>query len=120
MTCTIFSSATQQQALPVNLNFDIVSCPARGRAEFGEISMLDHCANPNCAKPLRYLREGRIFVFDSLSSGPDGNAKRAHRLEHFWLCGTCSKTFLLEKTQQGIRLEHKAEHSIPFIHAQAS
>ena len=82
--------------------------------------MLDHCANPKCAKPLRYLREGRIFVFDSLSSGPDGNAKRAHRLEHFWLCGTCSKTLFLEKTQEGIRLENKPEHPRLFIHAQAS
>jgi hypothetical protein len=26
--------------------------------------MMNHCANPQCAKPLHYLREGRIFVFD--------------------------------------------------------
>ena len=26
--------------------------------------MVNQCANPSCAKPLHYLREGRIFVFD--------------------------------------------------------
>lgn len=93
---------------------------ARPDKKSEKFSMLDHCANPQCAKPLRYLREGRIFVFDSLSSGPDGNARRAHKLEHFWLCGTCSKTLFLEKTQEGVRLENKAEHSRLFIHARAS
>ena len=26
--------------------------------------MVNHCSNPQCAKPLHYLRDGRIFVFD--------------------------------------------------------
>ena len=26
--------------------------------------MVNQCANPKCGKPLHYLREGRIFVFD--------------------------------------------------------
>jgi len=76
--------------------------------------MLDHCANPQCAKPLRYLREGRIFVFDS-SSTSDG-VKRAHRLEHYWLCGECSQTLILERTQQGIRLGEKPDRAHSFVH----
>jgi len=79
--------------------------------------MLDQCANPQCAKPLRYLREGRIFVFDSLSSTPDGSPKRAHRLEHYWLCGECSRTLFLERTQQGVRVGPKAENPYPFVHS---
>jgi hypothetical protein len=78
--------------------------------------MLDHCANPKCAKPLRYLREGRIFVFDSVSSSQDG-VKRPHRLEHYWLCGECSQTLILEKTQQGIRLGAKPDQAFSFVHA---
>ena len=49
-----------------------------------------------------------------------GRRKPSLKLEHFWLCGTCSKTLFLEKTQEGIRLEFKAENSRSFIHAQAS
>ena len=77
--------------------------------------MLDHCANPQCAKPLRYLREGRIFVFDSLSPTQDG-AKRAHRLEHYWLCGECSQRLVLEKTQEGVRVGLKPDHADSFVH----
>lgn len=79
--------------------------------------MLDHCANPQCAKPLRYMREGRIFVFDSMSSASDGGIKRPHRLEHYWLCGECSQTLFLEKTQQGIRLGIKPDQAHSFLDA---
>jgi hypothetical protein len=61
--------------------------------------MVKNCANPKCAKPLRYLREGRIFVFDAEG---DSDAP-VHRMEHFWLCGVCSQTMRLEKTVQGVR-----------------
>jgi hypothetical protein len=48
---------------------------------------------------------------------PDGGAKRAHRLEHYWLCGDCSQQLFLEKTQQGIRLGVKPDHADSFVHA---
>ena len=80
--------------------------------------MLDHCANPQCAKPLRYLRDGRIFVFQVVTPSLDGSGKRAHRLEHYWLCGTCSRTLLLEKTQSGIQLEKKPDPSYSFVHVE--
>jgi uncharacterized protein YcsI (UPF0317 family) len=62
--------------------------------------MINHCANPSCGKPLHYLREGRIFIFDL----PDPNVSepapggRARRLQHFWLCGTCSESLVMEQT----------------------
>ena len=63
--------------------------------------MFDKCANPTCAKPLHYLREGRVFA---RFSGPectslDGNcsseAPLCHPSEFFWLCRECSRTMTL-------------------------
>lgn len=62
--------------------------------------MVKHCANPKCGKPLRYLREGRIFVFETKESCGNGSV---HRMEHFWLCGACSRTFRLEMTREGVQ-----------------
>jgi uncharacterized protein YcsI (UPF0317 family) len=63
--------------------------------------MVNHCANPKCCKPLHYLRDGRIFVFDL----PDPNSQvpaggRARRLQHFWLCGSCSETMVMKQTSE--------------------
>jgi hypothetical protein len=69
--------------------------------------MLNSCANPQCAKPLHYLREGRIFVFDAVATPDAGDGRKAHRMEHFWLCGACSATMLLEKTRTGVRVVDK-------------
>jgi hypothetical protein len=68
--------------------------------------MVDHCANSKCAKPLHYLREGRIFVFE-VEDKTDSNGKRTRRLEHYWLCGPCAQTFILERKQEGIHLVEK-------------
>ena len=63
--------------------------------------MVSNCANPQCAKPLHYLREGRVFVFEL----QDRSDKRGHHLEHYWLCGDCSQRFLVEfEARNGIRL----------------
>jgi hypothetical protein len=66
--------------------------------------MVNHCANPQCAKPLHYLREGRIFVFDVPLRKEGGDGKRARRIEHYWLCSACLQTMLLEQSTEGIRL----------------
>lgn len=64
--------------------------------------MVSNCANPKCGKPLHYLREGRIFVFD-VPMGADGpNEKRTRRLEHFWLCGECAQTMVVQQSAEGI------------------
>ncbi len=67
--------------------------------------MVNSCANPQCAKPLHYLREGRIFVFEAEEES-DGT-ESVHRIKHFWLCGACSETMLLEKTRTGVMLVSK-------------
>ena len=62
--------------------------------------MVNHCANPHCCKPLHYLREGRIFVFDlpdQTSVVPPAGG-RGRRLQHFWLCGPCSETMVMKQT----------------------
>jgi hypothetical protein len=61
--------------------------------------MVNHCANPQCCKPLHYLREGRVYIFDVTRSVPGANERTARRMEHFWLCGTCSESYLLEQVE---------------------
>lgn len=69
--------------------------------------MVDVCANPKCSKPLQYLREGRIFVFDVPEKAAlkriDG--ARGRRMEHYWLCGECAQTFMLKHSmEEGVEL----------------
>jgi hypothetical protein len=66
--------------------------------------MVSHCANPKCAKPLHYLREGRIFVFDVAAGDADGNGKRTRKMEHYWLCGTCAQTMAMQQSPDGVRV----------------
>jgi hypothetical protein len=67
-----------------------------------EIStMVNHCANPECCKPLHYLRDGRIFVFEVPNPLASSRAdKSVRRMEHFWLCGDCSESFTLEQSSE--------------------
>ena len=51
--------------------------------------MVSQCANPDCQRELRYLRDGKIYAF-AMSTG---NGSKS--LEHFWLCGECSKSMTL-------------------------
>lgn len=70
--------------------------------------MVDNCANPKCDKPLHYLRDGRVFVFEvaGASLGPDG--KRSRALQHYWLCGDCSHSLLVElHPETGITIRNK-------------
>ncbi len=62
--------------------------------------MVNNCANPQCNKPLHYLRDGRVFVFDVAGAriGPDG--KRERQLEHYWLCGDCAPLMVVEYTPE--------------------
>jgi len=69
--------------------------------------MVNNCANPKCAKPLHYLREGRVFVFDVQEnrSGKINGGKTGHHLEHYWLCGECSQLLMVEyESEKGVRL----------------
>lgn len=66
--------------------------------------MVNHCANSGCAKPLHYLREGRIFIFDVATGSSETGGKRMRHLEHYWLCGTCSRSLTLAQGANGIRV----------------
>lgn len=72
--------------------------------------MLSQCANPACAKPLVYLREGRIFVFDVPSRNGSSESKRSRHLEHFWLCGQCARTMRLVQQGAAVEIIHKPGH----------
>ncbi len=66
--------------------------------------MVNQCANPNCRKPLHYLRDGRVFLFSRKNSAAE-NRKLPHRLEHYWLCGTCVKEWTLQMdNENGVKL----------------
>jgi len=77
--------------------------------------MVSQCANPACATPLRYLRDGRLFQFEvraldgTAREGSNpllGQRKRPLRqVWHYWLCGLCSATMTLEFDQlKGLQL----------------
>jgi len=62
--------------------------------------MVSKCANPECNVPLQYLRDGKVFRIEVQELSPEGSEpfitmapkKPMKRVEHFWLCGECSKT----------------------------
>ena len=66
--------------------------------------MVSQCANPDCRRELRYLRDGRIYAF-AMSTG---NGSKS--LEHFWLCGECSKSMTLTCLNQSeVKTPHRAK-----------
>jgi hypothetical protein len=71
--------------------------------------MLSKCANPECQNTLHYLREGKVFKVES-ESAPFllGDQKRQRKVEHFWLCGSCSAALTLTyHKDDGIRVTRK-------------
>ena len=84
-----------------------------GRAEEKDGVMVSNCANPKCARPLHYLREGKIFIFDSADRIEPKTGKRSRRLEHYWLCGDCCRSLTLEKGPEGVRLVSRPHRAQP-------
>ncbi len=83
--------------------------------------MVSNCANPKCGKPLHYLRDGRVFVFEVAGArlGPDG--KRTRHLEHYWLCGDCSPSMIVEcDSESGVLVRAKTSRVAPSVAAFAS
>ena len=69
--------------------------------------MVSHCANPNCQKPLHYLREGKIFLFSRKNSSKQ-TSKTFQLLEHYWLCGACAREWTLTMdSEQGVQLSER-------------
>lgn len=63
--------------------------------------MLSKCANPVCAAPFHYFREGKLYQFEinlstegDLSPQPEVR-KPVRKVEHFWLCGRCAASMKL-------------------------
>ena len=66
--------------------------------------MVDKCANAKCSQELKYLRDGKIFVFEVGDARSVYGSAPTRRLEHFWLCAPCATRFTLKLTARGIRL----------------
>jgi hypothetical protein len=86
---------------------------------FGEVHMLSKCANPSCSTPLVYLREGKIFMIEQApglqSAGTAGMDKHpaSARVEHFWLCGSCSAQMTLAyDSKRGILVLPKIQKKV--------
>ncbi len=71
--------------------------------------MVNNCANPKCNKPLHYLRDGRIFVFEVAGARLGADRNRLRHMEHYWLCGDCSPSMVVESTgDAGVVIRMKA------------
>lgn len=62
--------------------------------------MLAHCANSSCRVAFDYRLGGAFFRFTKRGielqpSQQTPSANRTHDVQHFWLCGQCSKTHTL-------------------------
>ena len=61
--------------------------------------MLHKCANPACKVPFRSLREGKLFLAETVPSDTnaifEGSRRKVRRREHFWLCDACCNSFTL-------------------------
>ena len=73
--------------------------------------MVSNCANPACATPLRYLRDGRLFQFEvkalrgSEDEGVQTKRRPARQVWHYWLCGRCSARVTLQfDGRQGLQV----------------
>jgi hypothetical protein len=80
--------------------------------------MLQKCANPSCTAPFRSLREGKLFLAETLPQDPrhpfHGAHRKMRRREHFWLCAACSAHFTLcFDAEQGLLTVPLIEHRAP-------
>jgi hypothetical protein len=70
--------------------------------------MFSTCANPECRVSFDY-HEGRFFRFHK-SHLPGEAPANTHSVQHFWLCGKCSKEFMLEYEEtKGVEMLHRLE-----------
>ncbi len=71
--------------------------------------MISTCANPACQALFDY-RQGELFRFHK-SHRPDERPPNTHSVQHFWLCGKCSKLYTLVYSEElGVFLQ--APHEI--------
>jgi hypothetical protein len=72
--------------------------------------MVTKCANPSCSAVFRYLRGGRLFLFETTNKMPTavppssetGFGKSEFRSgEYFWLCEKCAKGMTITSDENG-------------------
>lgn len=56
--------------------------------------MVSKCANPQCATPFRYFRDGRLIPVPE-TPNHDNHCARSTGVEWFWLCRECASQFTL-------------------------
>jgi hypothetical protein len=85
--------------------------------------MLNHCANSSCRAAFDYRLGGMFFRFTKrgaklqLAQGALA-PNRTHDVQHFWLCGKCSKTHTLICTDgAGVQLRSVAREGSAEIFA---
>ena len=71
--------------------------------------MFTKCANPRCEKPFDY-REGQLVRYSASSlSSPSSTIN--DRVEHFWLCGSCSVLYVLSQESGNLLIKPRFEES---------
>ena len=66
--------------------------------------MFAKCSNSQCGAPFDY-REGQLIRFCKSPLDEQTPADQ-HRVEHFWLCGSCSKFYVFEyKLGAGVKIK---------------
>ena len=72
--------------------------------------MVTKCANPSCSAVFRYLKGGRLFLFEapprlsaSVPSTPETEFHRSQVRsgEYFWLCEECAKNMTITSDENG-------------------
>ena len=72
--------------------------------------MVSKCANPSCSATFHH-RQGRLFCFHK-EPVEDGLPSNTHSVQHFWLCETCFRTYLLEYYEgRGVALRRHFEEA---------
>jgi hypothetical protein len=71
--------------------------------------MFAKCANPHCKNPFDYL-EGQLVRYSAPSPNGPLPANK-DRVEHFWLCESCSVQYVLSKESGNIVMKPRMEES---------
>jgi hypothetical protein len=77
--------------------------------------MVTKCANPACTKPFLYLREGKVLRVSS----PSAAGPFRHPVEHFWLCGACSKEYDVVREGGTVSVVRRRRDRMPNEHVLA-
>jgi len=100
-----------EQPMSSRTEWDVRNSPSnRPGIVWNKRNLATQCANPQCAKELLYLREGRLALLDMESHANDqprsdngAFAMRSLPSRLFWLCGECANTYVVKRwTSSGL------------------